>query len=140
LTGLWILAIVVAVLITSHRSEAAPKPYVLEIIREYAKENGLQYCLVYAIMMVESNGNPHVIGGLGEIGLFQLRPEFFIEGASFNVVENTRVATNYLKKIKRLRRKQFPKSWFVFYNHGPYAKLRAPSKTEYYKKVMNVKC
>lgn len=92
--------------------------------------------LLLAIIEVESGYNPSAIGkSHGEIGLFQLRPEFH-ECASFDIVENVNCGANYLSEVRRIKGSEFPKAWWVYFNYGPYSKLERPRDTQYYEKVM----
>ena len=49
----------------------------LDQIKEEAKRQGLDPCLILAIMQTESGCNPRSVGGDGECGLMQLMPQWF---------------------------------------------------------------
>nr|WP_148210582.1 transglycosylase SLT domain-containing protein [Beijerinckia indica] len=53
---------------------AAAKPYQALILSE-ARKNGLPPEIADAVVAIESGYDPSVIGGVGEIGLMQVRPE-----------------------------------------------------------------
>ena len=57
----------------SARPAAGSAPYRQLAIEEAAKA-GLPYALVDAVMKIESGYDPSVVGGVGEIGLMQVRP------------------------------------------------------------------
>lgn len=102
------------------------------IVQE-AKRNGIDPSLALAIAEVESRFNPHAVGSIGEIGLFQLRPEFHpvVPG---RVRHNIRVATQYLAQLKR-QCAHYGEAYFVCFNYGPSRKLKYPQLFPYYSKV-----
>lgn len=109
---------------------------VYRTIKENSIAKGLQPRLVYAIIMVESNGDKNAIGKNGEVGLMQVRKKFFPK-VTFDIENNIDIGTTYLRALKELC-SHWGDAWFVSYNYGPSAKLMAPNKTQYYKKVMAV--
>jgi soluble lytic murein transglycosylase-like protein len=58
---------------------------------------------VFAVIDVESGGDPNAKGGVGEIGLMQLRPEFHAPGGDasrlYDPETNIRIGTAYLDKL-----------------------------------------
>lgn len=90
--------------------------------------------VVVAVAKVESSLNPKAVGiSHGEIGLFQLRPEFH-NCAVFDPANNTRCAIHHLKYLKRRHGKCF----ISYYNLG--SSFRGnPCKTKYIIKVLNQK-
>ena len=135
--AIFIWLIVLAV-IFSQNSEAYPlKTQIREIVNRFSIEKGLNPSLVSAIIEVESSWKPFAVGLDGEVGLMQLHPVFFPQ-AEFDYIKNIDLGTSYLRLVKELKGREYPKAWFVFYNYGPYSKLRYPKKTKYYKKVMCV--
>jgi len=132
---LWWALILAFVLASLSSSDAATTSGIEQAVRAEAVRAGISPELALAIMRVESGGRPYVIGGLGEIGLFQLRPEFH-PSVTFNYIQNAKLAMEYLAKIKARHGGRYPNSWFVFYNTGPNKKLDNIRKTSYYKKVM----
>ena len=106
------------------------------VILAAATTYDLDPALLNAIVEVESGYNHLAVGKThGEIGLFQLRPDYH-PCASFDIEENVFCAAGYLAFIKRKHSDRFPQSWFVFYNYGPYSKIQRPRETEYFAKVM----
>lgn len=113
-----------------------------EIVQEinvHAVEVGIDPDLAVAIATTESSLNPKAIGGLGEIGLFQLRPEY--HDVRFGDTEhNIKIAVSYLKTIQTKWEPKIGNAWFVMYNCGPYRPPRVfieqPKQTRYYRDVM----
>lgn len=98
---------------------------------------GVDKGLIMAMIEVESQYKQYAVGSShGEIGLMQLRREFH-PCASFDVFENIMCGTKYLARIKEIRR-DWGDAYFVAYNFGPYAPVKEPKKTAYYRKVMGV--
>lgn len=96
---------------------------------------GLDCPTMVAVAKVESNLNPRAVGrSHGELGLFQLRPNFH-KCATFDPIDNIECGLNYMKRIKKRHYKQHGKCYITFYNTGPNAKLDNPCKHRYYKKV-----
>lgn len=111
-----------------------------ELIMLYClSTSGLNCKTVLSIAHVESGLNPNAVGkSHGEIGLFQLRPEFH-ECASFKPRVNTFCAINYLRKLKNRFFKKHGECYITFYNTGPNAKINYPCKHKYFKKVNKIK-
>lgn len=107
------------------------------IIRE-AVRYGVNPNLAVAIAKTESGLNPKAVGSKGEIGLFQLRPEYH-KGNLWNPVQNTRIAMRYLKHLESMSAERFGRAWFISFNLGPYYNrpIRYPQLFPYYKKVMS---
>ena len=106
-----------------------------EIIREAALEHDIDPDLALSIAEVESKFNEEAIGDLGEIGLFQLRPEFHnvVKG---NVRHNARVAMAYLNDLRTICGPKYGSSYWVCYSTGPYRKkITTPKLLPYYRKV-----
>ena len=110
----------------------------IDLIEQTSINHGLDPDLAVAIAYTESSLNPNAIGDLGEIGLFQLRPEFHnVEKG--NVSHNVNVAVKYLVKIKEICENKYGKAWFICFNTGPYKKIKVePTEFSYYKKVMRI--
>lgn len=106
-------------------------------IRAKAHAHGVQPELALAIVQVESSFNPNAVGGLGEIGLFQLRPEFH-DVREGDVNHNITVAIKYLAELKQ-KCSHYGDAYFVCFNYGPNrAKLKHPRLFPYYQKVKTV--
>jgi soluble lytic murein transglycosylase-like protein len=130
------MKLITLILLTiSLKSQAASTRAILGLATKIASEYGIDPKLAAAIIEVESNFNPKAVGkSHGEIGLFQLRPEFH-KCATFKKQENIRCGIKYLAKLKRIKGKQYPDSWWVFYNVGPNRAIKNPHKTAYFRKV-----
>ena len=94
--------------------------------------------LVVSIAKVESNLNPYAKGtSHGEIGLFQLRPEFHSNcGNLWDRRVNTMCAIRYLQFLKKKFYEEHGNCYITYYNVGPYSGVKWPCKHKYYKKVM----
>ncbi len=104
----------------------------ISMIREIAEQEGVNPDLAVAIATVESELNSEKIGGLGEVGLFQLRPEFH-KVKRGNVKANIRTAMRYLRYIQTKCEPKYDKAWFICYNLGPnYSRLKYPKLFRYY--------
>jgi soluble lytic murein transglycosylase-like protein len=105
------------------------------VIREVAVEEGFDPNLAVAIAKVESRLNPNAKGSKGEVGLFQLRPEYHRIG---DMRSNVRTAIRYLKDLQVTHTSKYGDAWFIAYNLGPnYDKpIRYPTLFKYYVKVM----
>lgn len=102
-------------------------------ITQSALENGIDPNLALAIAEVESQFNPSMVGALGEVGVFQLRPQFHsvVQG---DVKQNIDTAMVYLARLKH-RCRRYGDAFFVCYNYGPSRRLARPNEVPYYRKV-----
>lgn len=99
---------------------------------------GLDCNLALSIATVESSLNPQSIGkSHGELGLFQLRPNFH-KCASLDPVTNINCGLRYLKKIKSRHFKTHGNCFATFYNVGPNANIKYPCLHRYFKKIAKV--
>lgn len=114
---------------------AFDRELIVKNIQTQAVEVGVDPDLAVAIATVESRLNPNAIGSLGEVGLFQLRPEYH-DIKSKDPSHNTLVALRYLKSLKDRFGVKYGAAWFVIYNYGPSNRPSRPSDTRYFKKVM----
>lgn len=129
-------ALVSAIALAGFHADASEA--VDQAIDAAAFKHKLDPALLHAIAQVESNKNPRAVGSVGEVGLFQLRPEFH-HGASFDPVRNADQAARYLASLKvKPRCKAYGRAWFVCHNTGPSRKIPLANPTEfiYYKKVI----
>lgn len=112
-------------------------------IYKYSNANHLNPRLVAAIIAQESRFNIKARGGLGEVGLMQLRPEFhalsvsehkrikYLEGVDNNIYWGTK----YLGGLKTVFEAKYHKnSWIELYNRGPGSK---PKKFPYARRVLS---
>lgn len=95
---------------------------------------GVDPDVAIAIATVESGLNPKARGALGEVGVFQLRPEFH------NVVpgspnHNVLIGVAYLVQLKTKFSPKYGDAWFVLFNYGPNKPPKNPRDTKYYRKV-----
>jgi soluble lytic murein transglycosylase-like protein len=91
--------------------------------------------LALAIVEVESGFNQEARGSRGEVGLFQLRPEF--HGSQIlTVAGNIRIGVRYLASCQRTCAARYGDAAFVCYNRGPAAPTVEPKSTPYYQKVI----
>jgi soluble lytic murein transglycosylase-like protein len=102
--------------------------------------NHVDPLLVAAVVQVESKFNTQTVGALGEIGLMQLRPEFFAPkqpGKLFNADTNINIGVKYLKLVESRCRHKLNNTFVVCYNAGIAggSRLLDPGKFSYYKRV-----
>lgn len=119
---------------------SADRATIEALITKEAKANGLDPALLIAIAEVESKLDPKAKGALGEVGLFQLRPEFHKGVREGDVANNVRIAARYLALLSRTCRSTYGSAWFVCHNTGPNRarKLKEPKQFKYYKLVTAV--
>lgn len=76
---------------------------ILYLISFYASIGGVDGNVARAVASVESNLDPKAIGLLGEVGLYQIRPEYekrYSKKQLFDVTTNIRVGIAMLKRAK----------------------------------------
>lgn len=130
LTFINLFAIISGLSISTVVSHAGMK----EDIARVAYDMGEDPLLLQAIAKVESSFNPKARGKIGEIGLFQIRPEYHPIRPEMNVREQTRVAIKLLKALKVECGKKFLQCW----NMGPARTAQKNfNKTKYETKVQN---
>lgn len=113
----------------------------VEIIRQVALEEGFDVNLAVAIATVESRLNPAVVGTQGEIGVFQLKPNYHAVVNGYDTRTNARVAIRYLKMIQSRFEPKWGSAWFIAYNVGPYYKktIKHPELFPYFLRVNEAK-
>jgi soluble lytic murein transglycosylase-like protein len=115
-------------------------PTMASLIVFYAKLLSFDPNVALAVAKVESGLNPKVVGGQGEIGLFQLKPQF-VKGVSrqelFNPHLNAIVAIERLKEERKNCVHRGALNYLVCYNMGRTAakRIRAPEQFSYVIKV-----
>jgi len=96
--------------------------------------------LAVAIAKQESSLRPNVIGPVGEVGLFQIRPKYskYTKAELFNPVINITEGMRFLQFAKKHCRHKVDFTYIVCYNAGVQggSRINHPKKFEYYKKVM----
>lgn len=94
-----------------------------------------------AVVKVESNYNPNAQGAVGEVGLFQIRPEYsrLTEEQLTHPILNIHEGLRKLSKAKRLCKHTEEKTFVVCYNAGITggSRIKHPKLFPYYKKVMS---
>ena len=93
-----------------------------------------------AVAKVESSLNPNAIGPVGEVGLFQVRPEYSrytaeeLLNPAVNVLEGLRILSESKKRCKHKE----SKTWLNCYNLGITggSRIKHPKLFPYYVKVM----
>lgn len=92
-----------------------------DIVKYYAKQHALDPALVYAVIRVESNGNPHAVSSAGARGLMQLMPgtarDMGVDDI-FDPAENIAGGTQYLSKMLGLFNENVELA-LAGYNAGP---------------------
>jgi soluble lytic murein transglycosylase-like protein len=131
----WVYTVYFLVIVAIIGTMASAKAETItNIIVKTAEREGVEPDLALAIANVESRMNPQAVGSLGEIGIFQLRPEYHNVHKG-NVRGNIEVAIRYLAQLKTTCAK-YQDAYFVCYNYGQARHLNHPRKFPYYKKVM----
>lgn len=111
-------------------SEAKANEEIKQIIIEEADKHGLDSTLLLSMARVESSFNPRARGAIGEVGLYQLRPEYFGADASDCPRRNTATAARFLLWHKqRPACAKFGRYFFLCHNIGA-TKARKLSLTE----------
>jgi len=131
---LFIIALIFFTANVAIGTEAAYAP----IIRSEALANNIDPDLALSIAEVESKFNANAVGKLGEIGLFQLRPNFH-SVTKGNEAANIRVGIRYLASVRKSCTRRYGDAWFVCFNTGSSRpSLKAPKAFEYYKRVIAI--
>ncbi len=112
-------------------------------ISKYAVTNELDARLLAAVVATESRFNAKAVGGVGELGLMQIRPEFHLlqiknmedrKRKLASIDHNLSVGAKYLKGLKTVFYAQYGDyRWLEQYNQGP---NKRPKKFPYTKKVL----
>lgn len=116
------------------------KEAIIALIIAYSKLFGVDPNVAVSVARVESNLEVEAVGSLGEIGLFQIRPEFYpmftkkqLASPETNIMVGVRKLSNYKKTCVH----QDDIDWLVCYNYGPTnaKKVKYPHLFPYVKKV-----
>jgi len=124
--------IIVAVVILSLTITA--RADVETLIRKTAIEEGIDPDLAVAIARVESGLDNRTIGKLGEVGVYQLRPEYH-HVRNGDLRSNVRTGIRYLRYVKEQCQPRYGSAWFICYNLGPNHQVKHPTKFPYYVRV-----
>lgn len=113
---------------------------IIKLILFYSSMYGVEPKLALSIVQVESNYKVNAVGPVGEIGLFQIRPEYVSVSrkALFNPQVNSLLGIQKLAQKKARCVHKADKTWVICYNRGVTggSKVVNPYENEYYKKVM----
>lgn len=117
------------------------KAQILALILTHAPVYNIDPMLAAAVVHTESSFRPEVIGPVGEVGLFQVRPEFSeytaeeLKDIEVNVQEGLRI----LSEAKQRCPHQKDKMFVVCYNTGIRGgyKIQKPKEFAYYRKVFS---
>ena len=116
---------------------------IISLILQYSDQYNIDPVLVAAVIQNESSFNTKAVGPVGEVGLMQLRPEYFPQYSKqqlFNPKVNIRLGVEHLSRIKMSCKHQDKNTWIVCYNTGIAGgnKIKHPELFPYYKKVMGI--
>lgn len=117
--------------------EIARADVVVDIIREEALAQGLDPNVALAVARVESSLNPKALGALGEVGLFQIRPEFitgYPKIALFDAKINSKLGIQQLLYYKKTCFTTEANTFVVCFNGGLNRHPKFPKLLPYYKK------
>lgn len=108
----------------------------------YSAMYGVDPKLVASIIQVESSGVPSKHGALGEIGLMQLRPEYFHypKGYLKDPKHNIAVGVRYLASLQKTCPHKVDKTFVICFNLGVRgaSHIKHPKQFKYYKRVIKV--
>jgi soluble lytic murein transglycosylase-like protein len=129
----YVLLFVVWLLLFTDHARAESTEQIQHAIVQASVRHGVDPALALAIAEVESKFNVNAVGSLGEIGVFQLRPEFHHvrRGAT---TQNIEIGVKYLAQLKR-RCGSYGDAFFVCFNYGTARKLKYPHLFPYYVRV-----
>lgn len=112
---------------------------VLTLLLQLAPAYGIDPHLAAAVAKTESKFNPKAVGSIGEIGIFQVRPEFsrFPKHKLFDINTNIIAGLELLQQAKNRCKHKANKTWLTCYNAGISGakKIKRPELFPYYKKV-----
>ncbi len=131
LFSVWLLICALAVIWSV--CDAHGDTIVEQQIVQAARHAGVSPSLALAIADVESGGNPNAVGSLGELGVFQLRPEFH-SVTKGDTRGNIELGVRYLAALKR-QCASYGDAYFVCFNYGTARRLVYPRLFPYYQKV-----
>lgn len=111
------------------------------MITFYANQFGIDPNLAISVAEVESSMNVKAVGAVGEIGLFQIRPEYsrLSREELKDPLNNIVIGTLKLREAKNKCKHQKDNTWVICYNRGIAggSKVEDPYKNEYFLKVKN---
>lgn len=130
-----IIGLVIAFLI--NKANAAPVEVIKAEIVKQAVENEVDPNLMLAIAYVESSFNPKAKGKIGEVGLFQFRPDMYNVNKKMTYKQQIAFGVKHFKALEIKCGALLP----TCHNYGVVGakRLKNPKKTDYYKKVSAAK-
>lgn len=101
-----------------------------------AQKYGQDPVELLAIAAIESSYNPRAIGALGEIGLFQLRPQFYNIKLGDSIEKQVKEAGKLLTEVKFKCKNKYIQCWNMGITKTKKLKLKV---TAYERKFQNAK-
>lgn len=105
----------------------------------------IYYSLIYnvpwqvslAVAKVESNLNHSVVGADGEVGIFQIKPQYYKKIKLTKLEDNIKYGIKHLAEAKKYCKHQVDYTFVLCYNLGVEGakRVRYPKLFPYYKKV-----
>lgn len=116
---------------------------IISLIIAYSQVFGLDPKLTLAVARVESNYNTKATGSLGELGLFQIRPELYpmlTRTELQNPRTNIMIGLRMLSDAKRDCPHQQDINWVICFNYGigNSKKVKHPELFPYVKKIKKI--
>lgn len=115
------------------------KLYILLMIYAHSPNCNIDPALAEAVIHTESSFRPNAVGPVGEIGLFQVRPEFskYTAKELLDPETNIKEGLRILSEAKKRCPHRNDKTWVTCYNVGVRGGYRIdnPKEFKYYKKV-----
>lgn len=113
-------------------------PYLLTLIFQIASINGVDPLLVASVAIVESGMDVNKIGEVGEIGILQIRPQYYPKFNLFNPEVNIKVGVAILKEAQKRCKYKDNMKFIICYNHGITGgnKIKYPKKDKYYLNIL----
>jgi len=114
----------------------------LKLVFCTAQASGVSPYIVASVIQVESSWRTDAVGGVGEQGLAQLRPEFFDHVDLLDPEENIRLAVLHMADIKTRcsslnERAGWKRAWVICHNTGVTGahRLKEPENFGYLQRV-----
>ena len=118
------------------------KSLIIGLIYQYSSMFGVDPNIAMAVVQTESNYNVNAVGSLGEVGLFQIRPEYttFTKKELKDPNVNIIVGIIKLRDAKNNCSHKKNNSWLVCYNAGVEGakKIKHPDNFSYVMKINKI--
>ncbi len=111
------------------------KSFIISLIIAGAQDRGIDPNVALAIATVESGINQFAIGSKGEVGVFQLRPEFYLKGNETIIVYVNKALDLMAEKQTACGKDLLPTCWNVGITKGKQLGLTKALNGPYNKKV-----